>query len=90
MQTTGIHSCWEVCFAAGRRLGKSEVLVDKGVEALTIPGRNLERALVRYDDYDLPQRVVQDRTAVASLQVSLNLGTKHGIDLMIDEIRQLL
>jgi len=64
----------------------SEVLVNKGMEPLTIANRDLERALVGYDDHHLSQGIMQDGASVARLQVGLNLGTKGRIDLVVDEI----
>ncbi|GAC1434247.1 MAG: hypothetical protein NVS1B11_17670 [Terriglobales bacterium] len=63
--------------------------INEGMQALAVPGRNFEGALVRDEDYDLSQRVVQDRTPMACLQVRLNLSAKNRIDLMTDEIGQL-
>jgi hypothetical protein len=66
------------------------VLINEGMKALTVADRDLERALVRYDDYDLSQGVVQDGAPVARSQVVLNLCPKGRIDVVVDEIRQLL
>jgi len=62
------------------------VLVNKGMEALTVAHGDFECPLVRYDDYDLSERVVQDGTPMACLQVGFNLCAKDRIDVVVDEI----